>query len=366
MRWPFGRTAALASFVGSSSTTSGIQVDSWVERSLEQVVFNDVIGGVLPVLSRDVAMRVPAVSRARHLIAGTIANLPIRALVDSDEVSAPYWAMGTDGQLGGEGDITSAVRQNLGLVYPQSPWFRMLWTIDDLLFEGLSCWYATALDSDGRPSRLARIPLDRWDVDEDSGTVVDQDGKPLDRDRVKLIPGGHSGILDFGASTIASAGLLEHTAADVAAHPFRLELHQTTDVTLTKTERRELVDEARAALAANNGVLFTNSASETQKHRLDSGELLVAGRNAAALDVARHASIPAAMLDATSTGASLEYATLQGRNQQWIDYGLVLYMDPIESRLGMDDVVAPPTRIAFDTADLTAPAADPTGPSTED
>ncbi|HXJ63564.1 MAG TPA: hypothetical protein VNN79_07400, partial [Actinomycetota bacterium] len=107
-------------------------------------------------------------------------------------------------------------------------------------------------------------------------------------------------------------------------------------------------------------------AMETKDHPLDSGELLVAGRNAAALDIARHASIPAAMLDATTAGASLEYSTLQGRNQQWIDYGLVIYMDPVEARLGMDDVSPQGQRIAFDTADLTAPAAGPTGPTTED
>ena len=367
MKWsPFGKTTALSSFLANAE----LQVEAWTDRSqLDQVVIGDIFGAGLPILSRGAAMRVPAVSRARHLIAGTIAGLPLRRLTGDTEVDAPYWAYGSDGQLAGEADITNApaaVMHNLGLTYPQSPWFRMLWTIDDLLFDGLSCWFATTLDEDGRPSRLARIPAERWTLDEDSGAVVDYDGRPIDPARVKLIPGGHSGILDFGASTIASAGLLEHTAADVAAHPFRLELHQTTDVTLEKSERLELVNEARAALAANNGVLFTNAAIETKEHRLDSGDLLVAGRNAAALDVARHASIPAAMLDATSTGASLEYATLQGRNQQWIDYGLVLYMDPVESRLGMDDVVPAGDRMAFDTADLTAPTAGATGPSTED
>ncbi len=360
MGW-FGRTTALASFANTYP-----QVEAWVDRSnLEQVVFADITGGALPYLTRDLAMRVPAVSRARHLVCGTIANLPLRALRGAVEVpDQPYWAYGTDGQLG---DITTADRKRLGLIGLQSPWYRMMWTIDDLFFYGLSCWYATRLDpADGRPSRLVRIPYERWDIDEDTGNVVDPDGKALDPARVVLIPGAHSGILDFGAGTIMTAGRLEHTAADVAAHPFRLELHQTTDATLSKAEKTELIVEARSALAANDGVLFTNKAVETKDHALDSGELLIAGRNAAALDVARHASIPAAMLDATTSGASLEYSTLQGRNQQWIDYGLVIYMDPVEARLGMDDVSPSGQRIAFDTADLTAPAAGATGPTTED
>src|SRR6185437_14730340 len=214
--------------------------------------------------------------------------------------------------------------------------------------------------------RLARIPYALWDIDEDTAQVIDVDGRPLDPGRVKLIPGSHSGLLDFGRDTIRQAASLERVAADVAAHPFRLELHQTTDVALSPDERADLITAAREALAVNDGIIWTNSAVETKDHALDSGELLVGGRNASALDVARNASIPAAMLDATTAGASLEYATLQGRNQQWIDYGLVIYMDPVEARLGMDDVTPSGQRVAFDTADLTAPAAAATGPVTED
>ena len=81
----------------------------------------------------------------------------------------------------------------------------------------------------------------------------------------------------------------------------------------------------------------------------------------------RHISMPwGDMLDATTEGASLEYQTATARNQQWIDYGLSLYMDAIESRLGMDDVVPAGQRVAFDTAHLTTPTAGATGLPTED
>lgn len=357
MGW-FGRTAALAGFLVQP------QIEAWVTRSLDGV---EGAGWTSPwwAIDRAAAMRVPAVSRSRHLIVGTIGDLPLRVLRAEDVVDPqPYWAYGTDGQLG---DLTAEDRHRFGLVVGQSPWDRMLWTVDDLFFYGLSCWYATRLDpADNRPTRMVRLPIDRWDVDEETGAVVDIDGHPLPAERVRLIPGPHDGILDFGRDTIITAGRLEHTVADVAAHPFRIELHQTTDVVLSDTERKALISETRLALSQNDGVLFTNSAIETKEHRLDSGDLLIGGRNAAAVDVARHASIPAALIDATSAGASLEYATLQGRNQQWIDYGLVLYMDAVEARLGMDDVVPAGSRTAFDTADLTALSAGPTGPSTED
>jgi hypothetical protein len=99
---------------------------------------------------------------------------------------------------------------------------------------------------------------------------------------------------------------------------------------------------------------------------VDSEALQLGARNASALDVARDANMPAAMIDATTEGSSLEYQTLEGRNQQWLDYGLTLFMDPITARLSMDDVLPAGQRAAFDTTDWTAAEPAGTGPATED
>jgi hypothetical protein len=313
-------------------------------------------------LSRWAAMRVPAVARGRHLTCSAIAGCPLEILAGPDLVTPqPSWAFATDGQTG-DLDASDAVRWKLTA---QAPWSRMLWTVDDLVFYGESLWYSTAVDVDGRPTRLLRMPYEAWGVNE-AGVIVDADAHPLEVDRLVYFPGPHEGLLRFGARTVKQASSLEQTSADVAAHPFRLELHQTTGATLTPEERREVVTEARSALAASDGVLFTNAALETKEHRMDSDSLLIGGRNAAALDVARHISMPGAMLDATTEGSSLEYQTATARNQQWIDYGLSLYMGAVESRLGMDDVIPRGQRAAFDTADLTTPTAAPTGPPTAD
>jgi hypothetical protein len=189
---------------------------------------------------------------------------------------------------------------------------------------------------------------------------------PIDPARVVYLPGPHEGLLNFGQRTIRGATALEASAADIARRPFRIELHQTTDVTLTAAERAELIGQTRQALQDNNGILFTNAAVQIISHPIDSGDLLIEGRNASALDVARDVSMPAAMLDATSVGASLEYATLNGRNQQWLDYGLALYLDPISARLSMDDIVTPGRRSAFDTSTLTALDRPAAGAPTED
>lgn len=344
------------------------QVQAWTSSTLDAVVWADILGtGVMP-LSRAAALAVPAVARARHLIAGTLARLPLKVLRGAVEVDPlPYWCQGTDGQLG---TLSPAELDRFG-VEEQSPYQRALGTVDDHLFYGESLWLVTDVDPvDGRPRRMVRLSWDAWSrvyVEASRRYMfTDAAGEPIDPARCIYIPGAHEGILNFAQRSINGAAALEDTAQDVARRPFRIELHQTTDIELTPAERSDLIAATRAALADNNGILFTNSAIETKTHPIDSGDLLIAGRNAAALDIARDVSMPAAMLDAVATGASLEYATLTGRNQQWIDYGLSLYMDPIAARLSMDSVLPAGQRAAFDDSTLTALDAPATGAPTED
>jgi hypothetical protein len=342
------------------------QIEEWVDRSnLEQVAFHDVTGEFLNVMSRAAAMRVPAVARARHLTVGAVAQAPLVALrLDQPVTPQPQWMFGTDGQLG---DLPLPECRRLGLT-AQSPHARMLWTVDDLIFHGMSLWYATRVAADAagsvRPARMTRIPWDYWDFEQ--GQFVDQDGQALEQSRCVLIPGPHEGILAFGERTVRIAADLEQTAADVAQRPFRLELHQTTDTTLSATDRREIVAETRLALAANDGILFTNAAIETKDHLLTSEQLLIGARNGSAVDVARLVSTPAALIDAATEGSSMDYTNLDHRNQLWLDFGLSFYMDPIAARLGMDDVLPSGQRAAFDTSDLTATTAAATGYPTED
>jgi len=339
------------------------QIEAWVDRSnLEQVVFSDLGFGpaTLP-LSRAGAMRVPAMARARNLTCGTIAALPVQAMRADQVVDPqPYWAYGTDGQLGG----LAIEQRRAWAVMPQTPYHRNLWTVDDLLFHGESLWIITDRLSTRFPSRMVRVPFDHWTIED--GVIVDLDSQPFPEADVVWIPGPNEGVLGFGAGTLRMAYDLETNAAEVAMRPLRLEVHQTSAAELTPEERRDTVAEVRAAMAANDGVLFTNNALELIEHRMDSDALQLGARNASALDVARLANMPAMMIDATAQGASLEYQTMTGRNQQWLDYGLALFTDAIEARLSMDDIVPAGQRVTFDTSDWTAPDASPTGPPVAD
>jgi hypothetical protein len=364
-----GRTAALALNVPTAGVASPWADDSFLER----VVMPDIWPDSVPrPMTRGEAMCVPAVSRSRHLICATVAALPLLALRGDTPIpdpQQPLWCYCTDGQLG---NLTPDQQLLYGVSGGQSPFQRMLGTADDLLFFGWSLWLVTRpIERSGRlfPSRMVRIPYGYWDWNTD-GQLTDIDGRPFaagdaDADTV-LLQGPHEGVLTFGAPTIRAASTLELTAAEVARTPFRIGLHQTTDITLTPAERAQVVAETRRALADNQGILFTNSALEVAEYRLDSSELLVGGRQAAALDVARHMNIPGAMVDAEPTGSTLAYSNPESRNQQWLDYGLSSYLDAISAALSMDAVVPTGQRIAFDTSSLTTTLAPTTGAPTQD
>jgi hypothetical protein len=325
------------------------QIEAWVDRTGLQpieLVLNDLFGlDALPA-SRTEAMSIPAIARARKLLCTTIGRLPLRVYRGAEQLpdlEQPTWTYRTDGQV---------------------PFQRMVWTVDDLIFYGASLWHdpdATA----GFPLRLERVPWHLWEWD--GSRFIDADGHPYPAGTTVLIEGPDEGILSFGGRTIRSAAALEATVASVAAHPFRLELHQTSGDQLTDAEKTRLVGAARQALADNEGILFTNQAVETKEHgAAGSGPLLVEGRNASAVDCARLVGIPAAMIDATSAGASLTYETTTGRNQEFWDYGVSAYAAPIAARLSMDDVVPRGQRTSFDTSEVTALSLPTGGTPTQD
>jgi hypothetical protein len=334
------------------------QIEAWTDNShLYDVAVNLGIDVDALPLNREGAMRVPAMARARNLTCGAVAPLPLEAYRAGVLVGdQPYWAYGTDGQLG---DLTREQAIAWGLT-PQTPYHRALWTVDDLLFYGESMWIITRRYSTGFPSHMLHLPWGSWEV-QSNGEVWDLDSKPMPVDDLVWIPGGSEGVLGHGCTTLRMAYDLERNARDVALRPLRLEAHQTTVADLTPAERAAIVAEIRKAMADNDGILFTNAALQLIEHRVDSEALQLGARNASALDVARLANMPALMIDATAQGASLEYQTATGRNQEWVDLGLSLYVDPIEARLSMDDVLPAGQRIAANLAELTNAPATPTG-----
>lgn len=283
-------------------------------------------------LDRASAMRVPALARARGLIVSTIARVPLVATAaDGSTVDEPVWISDTSG------DIT--------------PFHRMLWTIDDLFFFGWSLW-ALGRDDDGDVVTASRVEYGRWSINDEGVVVVDD--IEARADDVVLIPGINEGILAEADVTLAQARRLAEASTRAADNPAaQVELHQTNEAPMTDEQIDKLISRwVKARKGENGGVAFTTSGIEVKEHGASSEHLLLDGRNASAVDIARHAGIPATMIDATLSGSSLSYQNSSARMVELVTFGLSPLMAATAAALSQDNITPPGVTLAFDTTSV--------------
>lgn len=299
---------------------------------LSPVIGLEVLGDMPRRVQRDQAIQIAPLSRARQLIVSTIPRLPLVATTaDGEETELPHFLTASTGTL--------------------SPFHRMLWTIDDLFFYGWSLW-AVERDADGTITDAVRIAYDAWSFTAD-GTITIKD-QTVPSDAVILIPGVGEGILTYGAATLTEALNISRAIQKAAETPSaQIELHQTNEAPMTDEQVNALIARwARARRGENGGVAYTSSGIEVREHGAAKEHLLIEGRNAVAVDLARHAGIPATMIDATLSGSSISYQNTSARMAELITFGLSPLMSAVASRLSQDDVTAPGVTIDFDTTSV--------------
>jgi hypothetical protein len=361
--------AAAASIVGTALPVTGapLQLGSpWQDTSgLASVVWGDIFGNKIPrPVTRAEAMAVPAAARARHIICTTVGRVTIRAY-RGDQVlpEVPPWER-TDTTL--------------------PPFHTKLWTADDLMWFGWSCWEREN-GADGFPLRVWRLPMGSWSFDEQYRVMVDRnDGQGLryvDQRSVILIPGPHEGLLSFAGDSIRHASDLQRAASRAAKHPAAyLALKQVTGGTplpkVSEDPKALTIDGLTAMWAdaregENGGVAYLPPGIDAQELGTFDQHLVLDGRNAAAVDIARAASLPADMVDATTQG-SLVYQNRVDNDRRGLDYGIGAYMSAMSARLSQNDVCPQGKRQAFDVEEwlnanvpgqgTTTPAATPPAP----
>lgn len=322
----------------------------WGSSDLARIIANDVFGADRPVNTREAAMRIPAIARGRNLVVSTICRFPMVGATAAGQLAAqPAWL-----QAAGNG---------------QSSQLRMAWTVDDLMFYGWSCWWRDN-NPDGTIATVSRVDQADWEIDDDNNVLVNGDranrGKTPD---VILIPGLHEGLLSFGKEALDDIRTLYRNVRARILNPVpQLDLHQVEGEDLTDPEIDALIDRWSAARqGGNGGVGYTSKHIEAKELGVGGdAQLLIEARNAAAVDCARLIGVHAGLIDATAPKASLNYETATGRNQEFVDFDLALYMTPITARLSMDDVCGEGEHVSFDLGDFTNLAPSPTGPTLRD
>lgn len=320
----------------------------WATSDLARIVAEDVFGTTAAANTRSSAMRLPPIARARNLTCTTIARMPLRSQVG--ETPTPT-------------QPAFLARAGNG----QSPQLRMTWTVDDLIFYGWSCWWRDNDPATGAIATASRLGQDEWGTNGDGKLEVN--GVEVKPNDVIVIPGLHEGILSYGVESLDDARALYRNVRQRLQNPVaQVDLHQTGGPQLSPVEVDELLARwTKARQGGNGGVSYTpESITPNEMGAGADAQLMIEARNAAAVDLARIVGVHAGLIDATAPKASLNYETTTGRNQEFVDFDLALYMTPITARLSLDDVLPPGEHASFDLTDFTSLAPSVTGPNLED
>ncbi|MDJ0336433.1 phage portal protein [Salinibacterium sp. G-O1] len=319
----------------------------WAEGSLAAIVYADVLGADAAAgmpLSRAEAIQIPAVSKARNLLVSTIAKLPLVAL-DKDGAlgEQPTWLYRTDGLV--------------------SPYERLAWTVDDLIFYGVSLWL-TERGAAGQILNAEWCPPQLWKITD--GHVLVNDIAVDSQDYILFNP-PFEGLLNVGSRTLKGARDTEKAWTGRMRNPIPLiELKVTDDSNLTQAEVDAYVKAwAAARQAENGGVSFTPAGMEVRVHGEVKADLMQEGRNAIRTDVGSFLNVRAALLDGTTGIDSLTYTTKDGEKNSFYELDLPFWTNPIEHALSVDKVVPRGQRVRFDRIELDNPVL-PTGVPTED
>ncbi|TPW75892.1 phage portal protein [Schumannella soli] len=287
-------------------------------------------------LTREEALSIPAVSRARNLLVSTIARFPLRALSSSGVLAAdqqPSFLYRTNGV--------------------DSPYERMAATVDDCIFDGRALWLVdrgAGESPKGGPILDATwLPLNKWTIT-DGHVMVDE--KPLpEADYILFNIPRFAGLLAVGDRTLRGARDTEQAWVARMRNPIpATELRVTDESRLDEGEIEEFVAAWRAAFtAAEAAVGYTPEGVEMVTHGAgDAPELFIESRNAIRTDVGSFLNLRPSMIDGTSGIDSLTYTTKGEERNAFFDFDLPFWTDPIEAALSGDNVVPRGQRVRFD------------------
>ena len=282
--------------------------------------------GYLQPVSRRAAMTVPAVARARNIIAGTIASLEMSTYLEATEAQIP----------------------NRPVIKQPDPSLArgttVVWTIDDLLFYGQAHWQVLAVSpEDGRVTQARRIdPLrvnTRTDATGQMILAYTVDGEVVPMKGVgSLITfwGPDEGILNRASRTINAAIELEAAALRMAQEPIPAMVLRNEGMNLPADQKEALLTAFKSARRTRS-TAYVEGPINLEVVGLDSAQMqLTEARAYTASEIARVMNIPAWYINAES--ATSTYSNVSAERRSLLDFSLRPYLDAFESRLSMDDI----------------------------
>lgn len=319
----------------------------WASTTPTELIYADIFpeGDRPKVYTRLDAMRVPAIAAARNRVIEHLAGRPLLDHTPQRQAKIqPAWLTSTSSVL--------AI----------SPYQRMLATLDDHIFDGISAWAVNRGSSGQITGDAIHIPFDRWVMDE-YGTVY-FDGEEVPADQVLVIPAAAPGILHAGRDTIEGGIALERAWRARARNPVpSVILKEREDNGMTVEEAKPYVEGVAAARRNPEGaVMFVPYKIDATFEEHSGESFLEEARNSIRIDVAAYFNLTAQSIEASKAQSTLTYETAETADAQTTDR-MSYWSEPIEARLSLDDVVPRGHRVRFNFANENHPI---TGTPTED
>jgi HK97 family phage portal protein len=275
-------------------------------------------------VSRKEAMSVSSVARARNLICGTVAGIPLE-----------YYNKRT-------GEVMAAPRWVNQLAKNQPSFITICWIVDSLLFYGVSYLRVTErYAEDGRPAAFEWIANARVTFTTDlEGIMVTQyyvDAAPIAMNDIVTIQGFDEGVLERAGRTIQSAIDINKAAAIASATPMSSGILKNTGSDLPPAEVSGLLAAWKRS-RQNNSTAYLTSTLEFQSTQFSPKDMMYneAIQNLST-EIARAMNVPAYYLSADQN-TTMTYANVTEERKQFFALSIEPYIQAIQTRLSMDDI----------------------------
>jgi HK97 family phage portal protein len=331
---------AIRDFFFPQVTAQTPQKVSDVTAALTPVQITDsvynILGGATN-STRQLAMSVPSVARARNIICGTIGSLPLTTF---NRITGQYV------------DPHRVINQP----DPRVAGFVIYnWLAEDIWLYGVG--YGQVLEmysttDGGRVRAWTRVSPERVTVDTNfKNTVIESykvDGLAVPNTGVGSLirfDGPDEGLLHRAGKTISAAVYLENAAVNYAKEPNPSMILKSNGTNLTAERVSSLLSAWRTARQSRS-TAFLNADVDLKEFGFDPKSLQLAeARQYVALELARACGIPAYFLSAETT--SMTYSNAVSERRSLVDFSLRPILKAIEERLSLPDFVPNPVMVRF-------------------
>ncbi len=278
----------------------------------------------VPRVSRHDAMSVPSVARARNLICGTVASIPLE-----------YYKTST-------GEVIAPPRWIKQLSKSQPSFITISWIVDSLLFYGVSYLLVTErYAEDGRPASFEWVANTRVTFTTDlMGIHVTQyyiDASPVDMNDIVTIQGFDEGVLDRSGRTIQAAIDVDRAAAQNSANPQPAGFLKNSGADLPPNEVAGLIAAWKRARQNNSTAYLTSTLDYSPVSFSPKDMMYNEAVQNLSTQIARAMNVPAYYLSADQN-TTMTYANVQDERKQFYALSIEPYLQAIQARLSMDDI----------------------------